>query len=190
MTNTTFTSPEDAVRFLLESIGEDPARGGLLETPARYVKALREMTAGYSQRPAEVLKVFEDGGEECDQMVVVKDVPIYSMCEHHMAPFMGTASIAYIPDGAIVGLSKLARLADVYARRLQVQERLTYQIAQALEDSLAPKGVGVVVKCRHLCMESRGVRVHGTETVTSSLRGAILRDSVVRAEFLSLAHSG
>ena len=189
MTNGTqpFPSPEDAVRFLLREIGEDPDRGGLIETPKRFVKALREMTEGYAQQPQEVLKVFEDGGENYDQMVLVKDIPVYSMCEHHMAPFMGKAHVAYIPDGKIVGLSKLSRLTNVFARRLQVQERLTDQIAQALQDHLNPKGVGVVVRCRHMCMESRGVKIHGAETVTSSLRGALLEHGPARSEFMALA---
>ena len=187
MTDTPFPSPEDAVRFLLREIGEDPDRGGLIETPKRFVKALREMTEGYAKQPQEVLKVFEDGGENYDQMVLVKDIPVYSMCEHHMAPFMGKAHVAYIPDGKIVGLSKLSRLTDVFARRLQVQERLTDQIAQALQDHLNPKGVGVVVRCRHMCMESRGVKIHGAETVTSSLRGALLEHGAARSEFMALA---
>ena len=187
MTDTPFPSPEDAVRFLLREIGEDPDRGGLIETPKRFVKALREMTEGYAKQPQEVLKVFEDGGENYDQMVLVKDIPVYSMCEHHVAPFMGKAHVAYIPDGKIVGLSKLSRLTDVFARRLQVQERLTDQIAQALQDHLNPKGVGVVVRCRHMCMESRGVKIHGAETVTSSLRGALLEHGAARSEFMALA---
>ena len=187
MTDTPVPSPEDAVRFLLREIGEDPDRGGLIETPKRFVKALREMTEGYAKQPQEVLKVFEDGGENYDQMVLVKDIPVYSMCEHHMAPFMGKAHVAYIPDGKIVGLSKLSRLTNVFARRLQVQERLTDQIAQALQDHLNPKGVGVVVRCRHMCMESRGVKIHGAETVTSSLRGALLEHGAARSEFMALA---
>ena len=187
MTDTPFPSPEDAVRFLLREIGEDPDRGGLIETPKRFVKALREMTEGYAKQPQEVLKVFEDGGENYDQMVLVKDIPVYSMCEHHMAPFMGKAHVAYIPDGKIVGLSKLSRLTNVFARRLQVQERLTDQIAQALQDHLNPKGVGVVVRCRHMCMESRGVKIHGAETVTASLRGALLEHGAARSEFMALA---
>lgn len=181
------SSAEDAVRYLLRSIGEDPDRGGLIETPKRFVKALREMTEGYAKRPEEVLKVFEDGGETYDQMVLVKEIPVYSMCEHHMAPFVGKAHVAYIPDGKIVGLSKLARLTNIYARRLQVQERLTDQIAQALQDHLNPKGVGVVIRCRHMCMESRGVKIHGAETVTSALRGVLLEHGAARSEFMALA---
>lgn len=178
--------PEDAVRELLEAIGEDPTREGLEETPARYVKALHEWTSGYGRNPADVLKVFEDGGEDYNQMVLVKDIPVYSLCEHHMAPFWGVAHVAYIPDGKIVGLSKLARLVNIYARRLQVQERLTQQVAQALQDNLNPRGVGVVLRCRHMCMESRGVRTAGSETVTSALFGEMFEPKA-RAEFLNLA---
>jgi GTP cyclohydrolase I len=175
------------VRALLAHIGEDPDREGLLETPSRYVKALEEWTSGYRQDPASVLKAFEDGGESYDQMVLLKDIPVYSLCEHHMAPFWGVAHIAYIPQGRIVGLSKLARLVDVYAKRLQVQERLTDQVAGALWEHLSPRGVGVVLRCRHMCMESRGVRVHGAETVTSSLHGELFKEGKARAEFLDLA---
>jgi GTP cyclohydrolase I len=178
---------EDAVRGLLAAIGEDPDREGLLETPARYVKALGEWTSGYGQEPSDVLKVFSDGGENYDQMVLVKDIPVYSLCEHHMAPFWGVAHVAYIPDGKIVGLSKLTRLVNIFARRLQVQERLTQQVAQSLEDHLKPRGVGVILRCRHMCMESRGVRTAGSETVTSSLFGEIFERTKARAEFMSLA---
>ena len=181
--------PEDAVRELIRAVGEDPDREGLQETPARYVKALREWTAGYEKDPASVLKVFEDGGEGYNQMVIVKDIPVYSLCEHHLAPFFGTAHVAYIPNGKIVGLSKLARLVDIYMRRFQVQERLTEQVAQALEDHLQPVGVGVIMRCRHMCMESRGVKIHGPETVTSSLRGEMFEHTKARAEFMSLAHN-
>ena len=133
-----------------------------------------------------MLKTFEDGAEGCDEMVVVKDIPFYTHCEHHMAPFFGTATIAYIPDGRIVGLSKLSRVLDVFARRLQVQERLTTQVADALMEHLKPRGAGVVVRARHLCMESRGVCKQGHHTRTSALRGIFKEDSAVRAEFLSL----
>lgn len=178
---------EQAVRDLLDYAGEDSMREGLLETPKRFVKALEEWTSGYQQIPSDVLKVFEDGGEDYDQMVLVKDIPVYSLCEHHMAPFWGVAHIAYIPDGKIVGLSKLARLTNVFARRLQVQERLTSQVAQALEDHLAPRGVGVILRCRHMCMESRGARIHGAETVTSALKGVLLDHGEPRLEFMALA---
>lgn len=180
---------EKVIRDLLESVvqGEDPDREGLRETPARVVKAWRHWTSGYSANIGEILKVFEDGAENCDEMVMVRDIPIYSKCEHHLADIFGTCTIAYIPDGRIVGLSKLSRVADAFARRLQVQERLTNQIADALEFHLKPKGVGVIVKARHMCMESRGICQQGHHTVTSALRGAIKTSSTSRAEFLQLA---
>lgn len=181
------SSAEDIFVRLLQFVGEDPTREGLQETPARMAKAWQFWTKGYAQDPAAILKVFEDGAAGCDEMVVVKDIPIYSHCEHHLAAIVGTATIAYIPDGKIVGLSKLSRLADCFARRLQVQERLTTQIAEALDTHLAPKGVGVVIKARHLCMESRGVCQQGHFTVTSALRGVFRDDPTVRAEFMALA---
>lgn len=177
---------EDNIVRLLQYVGEDPARGGLLETPTRVAKAWQQWTSGYAQDPARILKVFEDGAERHDQMITVRDIPFYSHCEHHMAPIFGTASVAYIPNGKIVGLSKLSRLVDVYARRLQVQERLTDQIADALFEHLAPIGVGVLLRARHLCMESRGVCQQGHSTVTSALRGAIKNEPTARAEFFSL----
>lgn len=179
---------EDNVRRLLQFVGEDPARGGLLETPGRVARAWSHWCRGYAQDPAEVLKVFEDGAEGCDEMVVVKDIPFYSKCEHHMADIFGTATIAYVPDGRIVGLSKLNRLLDVFARRLQVQERLTTQVADALTEHLRPRGCGVVIKARHMCMESRGVCQQGHHTVTSALRGVFKTQASTRAEFLALAH--
>ena len=178
---------EDNVRRLLQAIGEDPGRGGLLETPHRVMKAWRFWASGYGQNPADILKVFEDGAEGCDEMVIVKDIPIYSQCEHHMAAIFGTATIAYIPDGKIVGLSKLSRLADCFARRLQVQERLTNQIADALQEHLQPKGVGVIIRARHMCMESRGVCQQGHHTITSALRGVLKDKPEARAEFMALA---
>lgn len=183
---------QDVVRQLLSRIiGESVDRGGLKETPDRVVKAWREWTSGYEQNGAEsdeqILKVFEDGAESYDEMVIVKDIPIYSKCEHHLADIFGTATIAYIPDGKIVGLSKLSRLANKYARRLQVQERLTSQIADALNNNLMPTGVGVIIRARHMCMESRGLCQQGHHTITSALRGAIKDDPTVRAEFLKLA---
>lgn len=179
-------SPHSAVQYLLKMVGEDPSREGLRDTPRRFVNALHEYTLGYDQNPEDILKVFEDGAEGYDQMVLVKDIPVYSLCEHHLAPFWGTASIGYIPDGKVVGLSKLSRLTNVFARRLQVQERLTTQIGEALQKHLQPKGVGVVLRCRHMCMESRGVRTPGSETVTSDLRGVFLTEGDPRTEFLSL----
>lgn len=177
---------EKNVRDLMLAVGENPDRGGLEETPARVVKAWREWCDGYGKDPKDVLKVFTDGADRCDEMVIVRDIPFYSHCEHHMAPFFGTASIAYLPDGKIVGLSKLARLTDIFAHRFQVQERLTNQIADALVEHLQPRGVGVVIRARHLCMESRGVRQQGHHTVTSALRGALRDVPEARAEFLSL----
>ena len=173
---------------MLQVIGEDPNRGGLIETPARVIKAWNHWFGGYGKNASTILKAFEDGGETYDQMVLVKDIPIYSHCEHHIAPIIGTVSIGYIPDGKIVGLSKLSRLADMYARRLQVQERLTEQIADSLMENLAPLGVGVLVKARHLCMESRGVCQQGHHTVTTALRGVIKLESQARSEFLRLAN--
>lgn len=166
---------------------EDELRPGLAETPERAAKAWVHWTSGYDVDPASLLKTFEDGAEGCDEMVVVKDIPFYSHCEHHMAPIFGTAIVAYLPDKRIVGLSKLNRLVDCFARRLQVQERMTNQIADALQEHLKPHGCGVVVKARHLCMESRGVQHVGATTVTSALRGAFKESATVRAEFLSLA---
>lgn len=163
-------------------------REGLVDTPERVRKAWEFWTSGYDKDPAELLKVFKDGAEGYDEMVVVKDIPIYSKCEHHLADIFGTATIAYIPNGNVVGLSKLSRLADMFARRLQVQERLTVQIADALNDHLQPKGVGVVLKCRHMCMESRGLCQQGHHTVTSALRGVIKTQPETRAEFLALAN--
>jgi len=181
------TSADDIIIRLLEYIGEDSTRGGLIETPKRVLKAWKnEWSKGYSQEPADVLKVFEDGADGCDQMVIVKDIPVYSHCEHHLAPFFGTATIAYIPNKKIVGLSKLSRVVDIFAHRLQVQERLTNQIADAINDNLDPVGVGVIVNCRHMCMESRGIRRSGTSTVTSALRGAIREDARARSEFMGL----
>jgi GTP cyclohydrolase I len=175
------------VRNLLRLVGEDPQREGLSETPARVIKAWRHWCSGYAMDASELLKVFEDGAEGYDEMVTVKDIPIYSKCEHHLADIFGTCTISYIPNGKIVGLSKLSRLADMFARRLQVQERMTSQIANALEEHLQPKGVGVVIKARHMCMESRGLCQQGHHTVTTALRGAMLNEPATRAEFLNLA---
>lgn len=180
--------PEDleVVRKLLAMIGEDPDREGLKETPLRFLKAWQEYTSGYRQSPEEILKSFEDGAQSVDEMVIVRDIPVYSLCEHHLAPFFGRAHIGYVPDQRILGLSKMSRLVEVYARRLQVQERLTNQIADALDTHLQPLGVAVVIECRHMCMESRGVRHTGTATVTSALRGSIKTNPDTRREFLSL----
>lgn len=184
-------TPNDIIAALLSQIGQ-PAREGLEETPNRVIKAWAEWTSGYeengAQTDAEILKVFEDGAEGYDEMVIVRDIPIYSKCEHHLADIFGTATIAYIPDGKVVGLSKLSRLANKYSRRLQVQERLTVQIADALFDHLNPKGVAVLIKARHMCMESRGLCQQGHHTVTSALRGVLKSDPAARAEFMMLAN--
>jgi GTP cyclohydrolase I len=176
-----------AKNILRGAEGAKADRGGLLETPDRVSKAWEFWTQGYKMKAADILKDFEDGGESYDEMVVVKDIPIYSKCEHHLADIFGTATIAYIPQGRIVGLSKLSRLADMHARRLQVQERLTNDIAQDLWTHLNPLGVGVFVRARHMCMESRGIRQQGHSTVTCALRGVMKSDAATRAEFLEIA---
>jgi GTP cyclohydrolase I len=174
-------------RELLEQLGEDPTREGLRETPSRVAKAFVEWTSGYNQDPAAILKCFEEAAEKYDEMVFQGNIEFYSLCEHHLAPFFGTAYIAYIPNGRVVGLSKLPRLVDVFARRLQVQERMTRQIAEALNDHLEPLGVAVVLRARHLCMESRGIRRSGALTTTSAVLGVFRDRPEVRAEFFSLA---
>ena len=181
-------TPEDiaAVRRLLAYIGEDPDREGLLETPVRFLKAWEEYTRGYRMNPEEILKSFEDGAQAVDEMVIVRDIPVYSLCEHHLAPFFGKAYVGYVPRKRILGLSKISRLVEIFGRRLQVQERLTNQIADALDTHLKPLGVAVVIECRHMCMESRGVRHTGTATVTSALRGNIKTNADTRREFLSV----
>jgi GTP cyclohydrolase I len=176
-----------AVKLLLDIVDPAPTREGLSETPARFLKSLHEQTTGYLQDPAEVFKVFEDGAAGYDSMVLVQDLPFYSLCEHHLAQFFGTATIAYLPQGKVVGLSKLGRVVDIFARRLQVQERLTTQIADCIQEHLQPKGVGVVLKARHMCMEARGYSKQGHQTITSALRGEFLTQPEVRAEFMSLA---
>jgi GTP cyclohydrolase I len=176
---------EAAVRELLIAIGEDPARDGLLDTPARVARAYREMFAGLHQTPDEVLATTFDLGH--DEMVLVKDIELYSTCEHHLVPFHGVAHVGYIPgeDGRITGLSKLARLVDVYAKRPQVQERLTTQVADALVRILQPRGAIVVIECEHMCMSMRGIRKPGAKTITSAVRGQ-LRAPATRAEAMSL----
>jgi GTP cyclohydrolase I len=174
-------------RRLLISLGEDPDRPGLVETPSRVAKAWKHWTSGYTEDPAELLKVFEDGAEGYDELVIIRGIPVYSHCEHHLAPFFGKATIGYVPDGKVVGLSKLTRLVDCFAKRLQGQERLTVQIASALMTHLEPKAVGVIINCRHLCMESRGIRTQGEETITSTMLGDLSSNLALRTEFLSLA---
>jgi len=178
---------ENVIRRQLELIGEDPQREGLLKTPSRVAKALSWLTRGYELDPKEVIgdALFEEAHEN---MVMVRDIEMYSMCEHHMLPFFGKVHIAYIPNGKIVGLSKLPRVVEVFARRLQVQERLGEQIANALDEVLQPKGVGVVIEAVHLCMMMRGVEKQSSRTITSSLRGQFRDDAKTRSEFLRLAH--
>jgi len=179
---------EKLIRRELELIGEDPSREGLDRTPARVAKAMKFLTQGYNSSAEEVVGegVFK---EEHDNMIMVRDIELYSLCEHHMLPFFGKAHVAYIPNGRIVGLSKIPRIVDVYARRLQVQERLTEQIAEGLCRVLKPSGVGVVVEAYHLCMMMRGVEKQNSKTITSALRGAFREDPKTRDEFLRLAHS-
>ncbi len=179
---------EAAVRELLAAIGEDPDREGLRDTPARVARAYAELTTGIRQRPEDVLTTTFDLGH--DEMVLVRDIELWSMCEHHLVPFTGVAHVGYIPasSGKITGLSKLARLVDLYAKRPQVQERLTTQVAEALMDILDARGVIVVIEAEHLCMTMRGVRKAGARTITSAMRGQ-LRDPATRAEALSLINS-
>jgi GTP cyclohydrolase I len=185
-TETTLTSAslEDLTRELLVRLGEDPQREGLIKTPERFAKAFQYLTSGYREDPAEVLNgaLFT---VNYDEMVIVKDIEMFSLCEHHVLPFFGKVHIAYIPKGKVLGLSKLPRLVDVYARRLQVQERLTVQIAESIQQAIQPMGVGVVIEARHLCMMMRGVEKQHSATVTSSMIGAF-RAQQTRAEFLSL----
>ncbi|HEY0489505.1 MAG TPA: GTP cyclohydrolase I FolE [Telluria sp.] len=185
MSNEAFS--EQDWRRLLSSLGEDPDRPGLVETPHRVSKAWKHWTSGYGQDPVELLKAFEDGAEQYNELIVVRGIPVYSHCEHHLAPFFGKATIGYLPNGKIVGLSKLTRLVDCFSKRLQVQERMTIQIANALMEVLEPKAVGVVIKCRHLCMESRGIRTPGEETITSAMLGELQPNLGLRTEFLALA---
>jgi len=177
---------ERLVRRMLELLGEDPERPGLRNTPRRVAESLRWLTRGYRLRPQEVIGggVFNEAHES---MVLVRDIEVYSLCEHHMLPFYGRAHVAYIPNGRIVGLSKVARIVDVYARRLQVQERLTDQIADAMEEALRPHGVAVVVEANHLCMMMRGVEKQNSKTITSAMRGAFATNVATREEFLRLA---
>ncbi len=175
----------DAVKTLLAYLGEDANREGLLETPDRVLRSYEEIYGGYGQEVKPILKTFEDGAESYDEMIVQRNIPFFSMCEHHMLPFVGVAHVAYLPQDRIVGLSKLARLVEVFARRLQVQERMTAQISQALMDELDAQGAACVIQATHLCMAQRGVSKHCSETITSSLKGCF-RNSETRAEFLNL----
>ena len=180
------TSLDDLCARIIQRLDPAPDREGLSETPARWAKALQFYTSGYGADIPSLMKVFSDGGERYDEMVFQGSIPIWSLCEHHLAPFFGVAHIGYIPGSRIVGLSKLSRLADVFSRRLQVQERITVQIADALEKYLSPRAVGVMLRCRHSCIEGRGVCKAGTVTYTSALRGHFLNEPEARQEFLKM----
>jgi GTP cyclohydrolase I len=175
----------ELVESLLVELGEDPDRQGLKATPDRVARAMRELTEGYGIKPEEVVAdaIFE---QDYDEMVVVKDIAFYSLCEHHMLPFFGSVHVGYLPKGKVIGLSKIPRLVEVFSHRLQIQEQLTREIAEALNGTLAPKGVGVVVEARHLCMEMRGVEAPGGHMMTSCMLGTFRRDPRTRAEFLEL----
>jgi GTP cyclohydrolase I len=178
---------ENSVKNMLTIIGEDPNREGLIKTPERVYKAFKFMTKGYEQDPAVVLNeaLFESSN---DEMVMIKDIEFYSMCEHHLLPIIGRAHVAYIPDGKVVGLSKIPRMVEVFARRLQIQEQMTEQIADALREVIEPKGVGVVIQARHMCMEMRGVEKVNSTTTTSALRGMFLEEKT-RAEFFNIINA-
>jgi GTP cyclohydrolase IA len=175
----------ELIESLLGELGEDPSRAGLKATPDRVSRALRQLTSGYDADPEAIIggAVFE---QDYDEMVLVKDIPFYSLCEHHMLPFFGTVHVGYLPRGRVVGLSKIPRLVEVFAHRLQLQERMTREIAEALNGALSPRGVGVVVEARHLCMEMRGVQKTGGQLITSCMLGTFRRDARTRAEFLDL----
>ena len=176
---------EDLIRQILVRIGEDPEREGLRRTPLRVAKAYDFLTSGYTSTVEEVVNnaVFSDS---CDEMVIVKDIEFYSMCEHHMIPFFGRVHVGYLPKGKVIGLSKVARIVDVFGRRLQIQERMTNQIADAMMDILSPMGVGVVVEASHLCMMMRGVQKQNSSTITSAMRGLFKKDPRTRSEFMNL----
>src|SRR5256885_12352254 len=180
---------EKAYLEVIENVGEDPNRDGLKRTPERMAKAIRFLTRGYQEDPAQLLRgaLFE---VDYDEMVIVKDIEMFSLCEHHMLPFFGKVHVAYLPKGKVIGLSKIPRLVDMFARRLQVQERLTKQIAEAIKEAIDPIGVGVVIEARHLCMMMRGVEKQHSATVTSSMLGAFRNEQETREEFLSLIRSG
>jgi GTP cyclohydrolase I len=173
---------------ILAELGEDPNREGLLKTPERVAKAMQFLTNGYAQNPDEIINsaIFH---EDYSEMVLVKDIEVYSMCEHHMLPFFGKAHIAYIPDGKIVGLSKIPRVVDAFARRLQVQERLTIEIRDSIQRTLAPKGVAVVLECAHMCMQMRGVQKQNSVTTTSAFTGLFLNNDATRKEFINLVQA-
>ena len=177
-------NPESLIRDFIEYIGEDPGREGLKDSPKRVVAAFARIFSGYKQKPEDILTVFAD--ETYDEMIVVKNIEFYSTCEHHFLPFHGKVHIGYIPDGKIIGLSKLPRLVEIFSRRLQNQERLTSQIAKAIYSLLKPKGVGVIIEAKHLCIMARGVEKQNSEVLTSSLLGLFKREQNTRNEFLQL----
>ena len=179
---------ENAVKSMMEHVGEDPTREGLLETPKRVRKAYEFMYGGYKENPREILEkaLFTSSN---DEMVLIKDIEFYSTCEHHLLPIIGRVHVAYIPDGKVVGLSKIPRVVNVFARRMQIQEQLTEQIADAIMNTIAPKGVAVVVQARHMCMEMRGVEKINSTTTSSALRGLFKKDQKTRSEFFSLINS-
>jgi len=176
---------ENSVKEILKYIGEDPQREGLLDTPKRVRKAWEFLCSGYTKDPKEIIQsaLFTSSN---DEMVVVKDIELYSTCEHHMLPIIGKAHVAYIPDGKVIGLSKIPRVVDVFARRLQIQEQLTEQIADAINEAISPKGVAVVIDARHMCMEMRGVQKICSSTVTSALRGLFKKDKKTKDEFMAI----
>ncbi len=178
----------DVIRWLIKRGGADPNSDGMRDTPMRFLKAWGTWTSGYDQDPISILKTFEHISD-CDSLVFQANIPTYSLCEHHLAPFFGVTHIGYIPNGKVVGLSKLARLVDVFARRFQIQERLACNVADTMFAVLEPKGVGVIMQMRHLCMESRGVHKHGTITLTSTLRGDMKDNPSLRSEFMSLCQT-
>ena len=189
VTNETETTLEACFRRVLNVIDPDPERGGLVETPGRVARAWVEWTGGYDVDPVTLLKTFEDGAEAYDSLVIVHRIPVYSTCEHHLAPIVGYAHVGYLPSDRVVGLSKLVRVVDAYSRRLQVQERLTTQIADCVQDTLQAKATGVLIRATHGCMSTRGVRVHSSSTTTSALRGLLSTNDALRAEFMSLCQS-
>jgi GTP cyclohydrolase I len=179
---------ENAVKVMMESVGENPDREGLLKTPQRVRKAYEFMYGGYKENPNDILNsaLFTSSN---DEMVLIKDIELYSTCEHHLLPIIGRAHVAYIPDGKVVGLSKIPRVVDVFSRRMQIQEQLTEQIAEAIMDTIKPKGVAVVIQARHMCMEMRGVEKINSTTTSSALRGLFKKDEKTRAEFFSLINA-
>ncbi|HVR86480.1 MAG TPA: GTP cyclohydrolase I FolE [Planctomycetota bacterium] len=176
----------DHVTEILKLLGEDPSREGLLKTPLRVEKAFKHFTKGYAQDAAEILKSAVFDASDYDEMVIVKDIDVFSMCEHHLLPFFGKCHVAYLPDKKVVGLSKVPRVVEVFSRRLQIQEKLTTQIAKAIESALRPKGVGVVIEALHLCVMMRGVEKNNAHMITSSMQGRFRSDSKTREEFLDL----